>query len=113
MPVCTSFVPPEVERSAFHLDVYDVHDNVPWASFKDMSEKFGYVLDDCQSEPCDTVNVRAAMIPPSSGKGGGREHSPNSVQHQYLIYLPPLPRPLRKISSVLAQCLPRQWIHDV
>ena len=50
--VCTSFVPPEVERSAFHLAVYDVHDNVPWAFFKDMSEKFGYVLDDCQSEPC-------------------------------------------------------------
>ena len=61
--------------------------------------------------PCDTRNIWAAMIPPSSLAGGEGEHSPNSVQIQYLMCLPSLPRRLRKLSSLLAQCLPRQWIY--
>ena len=60
--------------------------------------------------PCDTINVWAAMIFASIAGAG---HSPDSVHLQCLICLPPLPRPRRKISSLMAHCLSRQWKHDV
>ena len=62
---------------------------------------------------CDVRNDLAAMIPPPLSREGGKEHSPNSVQLQYLMCLPPLPRPLRTIPSLRTQCLPRQWIQDL
>ena len=44
----------------------------------------------------DTRYVWAAMIPSSFLAGGGGEHSPNFVQLQFFVCLPPSPRLLRR-----------------
>ena len=65
---------------------------------------------------CDTryeIRLGRDDTSPPPSREEGREHSPYSVQFQHLTCLPPLPRLLRKIPQLRAQCLPRQWIHDV